>query len=81
MTSNLPDWDGADEAYIRAYIWTNKVAMESYQTHIQNPKVKTNRQRRGWEPPEDVIQCRNALHSGDEETIKGLNLKYIDYWS
>lgn len=68
---NLPTWAGSDVAYSRAYKWTQALAAKAY----KEAKIK-----KAWRLPEDVEDAIHALNIGDEETIKALNARYIDYW-
>jgi len=70
---NLPDWPGAAVAYSRAYKWMQVEAARAWR--------KTRRDKGGWRIPDDVETCIRALDTGDEETIKALNLKYLAIWA
>ena len=74
--SNLPDWPGADTCYSRAYKWTAEVSAKAYSAWSESKKAR----KIPFRVPEDVEAMIKALSIGDQEVIKGLNLRYIDYW-
>jgi len=75
--SNLPNWPGASAAYSRAYRIMSNMARKGYVT----PPIigKRGRVLKSGHISQEMEDYVKALNSGDEETIKGLNLQYLDY--
>ena len=77
MSSNLPNWAGADVAYKRASEWTSAVAKKAYDAFVETRKKRSDK----FYVPEDVTTMINAMNIGDEEVMKGLNATYSEYWT
>ena len=75
MTSNLPNWPGADVAYRHAAMWTRVQAAADYRAWL------SGKRKYKFAVSEDVADCISAMNTGDEETIKSLNLRHIAQWA
>lgn len=77
MTSNLPEWPGADTVYLRCQVINTELCRRSYLHHCQTNK----RKRVPWNVPEDVQEAIIAMKKGDEEFLKDWTYRHRDLWS
>ena len=72
MSSNLPEWDGADVVYKRLGEINNKLAAQAYANGKRvGKKIE-------WDLPEEVRDNINAMNRGDEEACKAAVAKRLD---
>jgi hypothetical protein len=78
--SNLPNWNGADEAYRRAGVINRKLCYLAWKAAMNGAKGNYRKARKLYVLPEDVGRMIVAMDAGDEETMKALNHQYRDIW-
>jgi hypothetical protein len=76
-TGNLPPWPGASTVYIRLMCADEELGRRAYDAQRKADKRKGFK----FSPTEDMIEIRNALDAGNEETCKALMHRYINLWS
>lgn len=72
MSSNLPEWDGADTVYRRLMEINNKLSAAAYAAGKRKGKKVE------WTLPEEVRDNINAMNRGDEEACKAAVAKRLD---
>jgi hypothetical protein len=78
--SNLPNWNGADEAYRRAGVINRKLCARAWEAAMDSAKHDYRKARKLYVLPEDVATMIVAMNAGDEETMKALNHQYRELW-
>jgi hypothetical protein len=80
MSSNLPNWNAADECYRRAGIVNAELCKRAWEAALSQAKGNSKKARGLYIIPEDVRTLISAMDAGDEETIKGINHQYREIW-
>lgn len=80
MSSNLPEWPGADESYRRAQIINSALCARAWDAALVSAKGNRKQAYKIYSVPEDSQTLIDAMNAGDEETIKALNHQYRDLW-
>lgn len=74
--SNLPEWPGADSVYKSLGEITRNMGFREYS---EFSKRKKKRKSDKFVPSDELKEIIAAMNDGDEETLKGLKLQYIEY--
>lgn len=70
-----PRWPGADAVYSYLYRVLERMGKENWQAEVARAKKKRSRPKPP-RPTDDMEEIMKALDGGDEETLKGIQMRY-----
>jgi len=75
VLADLPIWQHSDKVYSYLYSVLEKLGQDAWKQEVARAK-KTRRKVKGITPTDEMDDIIKALDKGDEEELKGLQLKY-----